>query len=167
VYAAWIRAKSAQCQSYCNLYSCHASKPATITRNRVQLGQQADIQVHYQRHRAVSTQQDFGNAHVVVFCQENPSGIFDKSSVIFPEGVYQRCAYVGIRTDTSNMAMHRSAYMSHGMGLSLLATATRPRNADKVKGTTSTKGSSFLVEKPAMRRRVIPGTRTPMVIRRS
>jgi hypothetical protein len=63
--------------------------------------------------------------------------------------------------------MHRSAYISHGMGRLSLATATRPRNADKVKGTTSTKGSSFLVEKPAMRRRVIPGMRTPMVMRRS
>jgi hypothetical protein len=31
------------------------------------------------------------------------------------------------------MAMHRSAYINHGMDLSLPATATRPRSADKVK----------------------------------
>jgi len=63
--------------------------------------------------------------------------------------------------------MHRSAYISHGMGRLSLATATRPRKADKVKGTTSMKGSSFLVEKPAMRRRVTPGMMTPMVMRRN
>jgi hypothetical protein len=63
--------------------------------------------------------------------------------------------------------MQRSAYISHGMGLSLLATATRPRIADSVKGATSMYESTFLTERPAMRKRMIPGMKAQTVMRRS
>ena len=39
-----------------------------VAGNEVWSGQQAGVQVHDQRHRAVSAQQDFRNTYVVVFC---------------------------------------------------------------------------------------------------
>jgi hypothetical protein len=53
------------------------------------------------------------------------------------------------------------------MGLSLLATATRPRIADSVKGATSMYGSTSLTERPAIRKRMIPGMKAQTVMRRS
>jgi hypothetical protein len=65
------------------------------------------------------------------------------------------------------MAMHRSAYNIHGMDLSLPATATRPRSADKVKSTAMVMKSTVAPVRMDTKRRIRPGMKTMMLIQRS
>jgi formylmethanofuran dehydrogenase subunit B len=74
VYAAIVRGKSAMFKSSVHFVRVRLQNVLQVLAgNEVWSGQQADVQVHDQRHRAVSAQQDFRNAYFVVFCQENPS----------------------------------------------------------------------------------------------
>jgi hypothetical protein len=84
-------------------------------------------------------------------------------------GYYNRAehTYTGIRIDMIMTAMHRSAYIIHGMDLSPPATATRPRSADKVKSAAKVIKSTPAMVKTDMMINMIPGTKTNMLIARS
>jgi hypothetical protein len=62
---------------------------------------------------------------------------------------------------------HRSAYIVHGMGLSLPAKHTRPRRADKAKGAMAIRGSAPTgVTSADTRQRLIPGMKANMLMAR-
>lgn len=66
-----------------------------------------------------------------------------------------------------DVPIQRSAYTIFGIGLFLVTTPTSPIKAEALKGRRLRNGRACFVARPAVIKRIIPGTRAQMVIRRN